>query len=187
VDDAADLIVAKMGKYAEAYRTGSEKLFKQTVLAKKEALGIEVNASKDLLEKRVMRKLNLLAPRKNGTFQRRYQRREPGWVSKRHDIASSSGEFVSAKELAAQLRAVWPGVKGITVKFIESYVEPAEKHHRADNRSSVKLVGFYYPIDEDDLWEHAECLKDGLPWGGRLGEIARKLSLYQDSVFPWER
>jgi hypothetical protein len=70
---------------------------------------------------------------------------------------------------------------------VRAYVEPAEKHHKADNRSSVRLVGFYHPIDENDLWEHAECLKDKLPWDGRLGEIARKLSLYQDSVLPLER
>lgn len=118
-------------------------------------------------------------------FQRRHQKREPGWTSRRYDIASSSGELVSAKELAAQLRAVWPEVKGITTKFVRAYVEPAEKHHKADNRSSVRLVEFYGPINEADLWEHAECLKDGLPWDGRLGEIARKLSLYQDSVLPW--
>lgn len=120
-------------------------------------------------------------------FQRRYQRREPGWTSRRHDVASSSGEFVSAKELAAQLRAIWPGVKGITAKFVESHVEPAEKHHKAGGRGVVRLVGFYYPIDAYDLEEHAENLKDGLPWDGRLGGIARKLRLYQDSVFLWER
>lgn len=117
-------------------------------------------------------------------FQRKHEKREPGWVSRHGETAR--GDLWTSKELAAELRRLWPTARGITTVAVEKWVTPAERHHAADSRGRVSLVAWHEPITEDDVEDHSFWLSEHRPWNGRLGAIAEKLQQLQGAHFPWE-